>query len=117
MEKSLSDDSLFPWQCRILWGLHTKLCVQHLERAVTVPKLIFSFCLEHPSLLQFSTMNISRVFLHVIRVGSHDEVLGVLEVVFASVFFPARVVALVGDVTLSNARFELSQVKPRLIIL
>lgn len=113
----MSDDSLFPWQSRILWALHTKLCVQHLERAIAAPKLIFSFCLEYPPLLQFSIMNKSRVFFHVIWIRSHNEVLGVLEVVFVSVFFLACIVALVGNVTLSNARFKLSEVKPSLVIL
>lgn len=93
------------------------LCVQHLERAIAVPKPIFSFCPEYPSLLQFSIMNKSRVFFHVIWIRSHNEVLGVLEVVFISVFFPARIVALVGNVTLSDACFKFSEVKPRLIIL
>lgn len=93
------------------------LCVQHSERAIAVPKLIFSSCLEYPSLLQFSMMNKSRVFLHVIWIRSHNEVLGVLEVVLISVFFPACIVALVGNVTLSNAGFKFSEVKPSLIIL
>lgn len=98
-------------------ALHTKLCVQHLERAIAVPKLISSFCLEYPSLLQFSIMSKSRVFFHVIWIRSHNEVLGVLKVVFVSVFFPACIVALVGNVTLSNACFKFSEVKPSLIIL
>lgn len=87
------------------------------ERAIAVPKLIFSFCLEHPSLLQFSIMNKSRVFFHVIWIRSHNEVLGVLKVVFISVFFPACIVALMGNVTLSNAGFKFSEVKPSLVIL
>lgn len=87
------------------------------ERAIAVPKLIFSFCLEHPSLLQFSIMNKSRVFFHVIWIRSHNEVLGVLKVVFVSMFFPACIIALMGNVTLSNAGFKFSEVKPSLVIL
>lgn len=68
-------------------------------------------------MLQFSIMNKSRVFFHVIWIGSHNEVLGVLEVVLISVFFPACIIALMGNITLSNACFKFSEVKPSLIIL
>lgn len=43
--------------------------------------------------------------------------LGVLKVVFISMFFPARIITLVGNVTLSDACFKFSEVKPSLIIL
>lgn len=98
-------------------ALYTELCVQHSERGTVVPKLIFSFCLEYPSLLQFSIMNKSRVFFHVIWIRSHNKMLGVLKVVFISVFLPACIITLVGNITLSNACFKFSEVKPSLIIL
>jgi len=98
-------------------ALYTELRVQHSERATVVPKLIFSFCLDHSSLLQFSTVNKSRVLFHVIRIRSHNKMLGVLKVVFISMFFPACIITLVGNVTLSNASFKFSEVEPSLIIL
>lgn len=43
--------------------------------------------------------------------------LGVLKVVFISMFFPACIITLMGNVTLSNACFKFSEVKPSLVIL
>lgn len=43
--------------------------------------------------------------------------LGVLKVVFISMLFPACIITLMGNVTLSNACFKFSEVKPSLIIL
>lgn len=43
--------------------------------------------------------------------------LGVFKVVFICVFLPACIIALMGNVTFSNACFKLSEVKPSLIIL
>lgn len=43
--------------------------------------------------------------------------LRVLKVVFIRVFFPACIITLMGNITLSNACFKFSEVKPSLIIL
>lgn len=48
------------------------------------------------------------VLLHVFQVGSHDEVLRIGKASFVSVFLPACVVALVGDVALTSPRLKLS---------
>lgn len=68
-------------------------------------------------MLQFSIMKKSRVFFHVIWIRSHNKMLGILKVVFISMFFPACIITLMGNITLSNARFKFSEVKPSLIIL
>lgn len=68
-------------------------------------------------MLEFSKTNKSRVFFHVIWVRSHNKMLGVLKVVFIRVFFPACIITLMGNITLSNACFKFSEVKPSLIIL
>lgn len=96
---------------------YAELHVKHSERATIVPKLIFNFGLECRPLLQFSNMNKSRVLFHVIWIRSHNKMLGVFKVVFIRMFLPACIIALMGNVTLSNACFKLSEVKPSLIIL
>ena len=57
------------------------------------------------------------VLLHVIQVGRHDEVLGVVQASLVGVLLPARVVALVRDVALAPASLKLSKVQPGLIVL
>lgn len=58
-----------------------------------------------------------RTFLHVIRVGGHNEMLWVFEIVRVCMYFPASIITFMCDVTFSNASFEFSEVKPSLIVL
>lgn len=57
------------------------------------------------------------VLLHVVQVGRHDEVLGVVQAPLVGVFLPAGVVALMRDVALASARLELPEVQPGMIVL
>lgn len=42
---------------------------------------------------------------------------GVFKIVFISMFFPASIITLMGNIALSNASFKFSKVEPSLIIL
>ena len=57
------------------------------------------------------------VLLHVVQVGRHDEVFGVVQASLVGVLLPAGVVALVGDVALSSPRLKLPEVQPGLVVL
>jgi len=117
MEKSLLADSPSPHQHRILWGSVRWTICKALRKSDNCSKTYLNFCLKYWSLLQFSNMTKSRVLFHVIWIRSHNKMLGVFKVVFIRMFLPACIIALMGNVTLSNACFKLSEVKPSLIIL
>lgn len=58
-----------------------------------------------------------RIFLHIIWIGSHNEVLWIYKVVCVCMYFPPGIVTFVCDVTFANACFKFSKVKPSLIVL
>lgn len=57
------------------------------------------------------------VLLHVVQVGGHDEVFGVVQASLVSVLLPAGVVALVRDVALASPRLKLPEVQPGVVVL
>lgn len=57
------------------------------------------------------------VLVHVIEIGGHDEVFGVVQASLVSVLLPAGVIALVGDVALTSTGLELPEVQPGLVVL
>lgn len=57
------------------------------------------------------------VLLHVIQIGWHDEVFGVVQASFVGVLLPAGVIALVGDVAFTSTGLELPEVQPGLVVL
>lgn len=57
------------------------------------------------------------VLVHVVQIGGHDEVFGVVQASLVSVLLPAGVIALVGDVALTSTGLELPEVQPGLVVL
>lgn len=57
------------------------------------------------------------VLVHVVQIGRHDEVFGVVQASLVSMLLPAGVVALVGDVALASTGLELPEVEPGLVVL
>lgn len=57
------------------------------------------------------------ILIHVVQVGGHDKVFGVMQASFISVFLPAGVIALMGDVALASPCLKLPEVQPGLVVL